>query len=157
MLSNIWVTKDVLIHLWSKQGLPRWRRGKESACQCRKQKNLGFDPWVGRYPGRGNGNSLQYSCLGNPMDRGAWWATVHGVTKSRTRLEHAHVTVRRLVNKSATATSTSKTKQWVFILLHKLYPCVSDTKVLSFSPTQLQNWGPALLGSDVIQRLKSME
>ena len=37
-------------------------------------------------PGEGNGNPLQYSCLENPMDRGAWWATVHGVTKSRTRL-----------------------------------------------------------------------
>ena len=34
-----------------------------------------------RSPGEGNGNPLQYSCLGNPMDRGAWWATVHGVTK----------------------------------------------------------------------------
>ena len=40
----------------------------------------------GRSPGEGNGNPLQYSCLENPMDRGAWWATVHGVTKSRTRL-----------------------------------------------------------------------
>ena len=38
------------------------------------------------YPGEGNGNPLQYSCLENPMDRGAWWATVHGVTKSQTRL-----------------------------------------------------------------------
>ena len=37
-------------------------------------------------PGVGNGNPLQYSCLGNPMDRGAWWATVHGVAKSQTRL-----------------------------------------------------------------------
>ena len=37
-------------------------------------------------PGEGNGNPLQYSCLENPMDRGAWWATVHGVAKSRTRL-----------------------------------------------------------------------
>ena len=37
-------------------------------------------------PGKGNGNPLQYSCLENPMDRGAWWATVHGVPKSRTRL-----------------------------------------------------------------------
>ena len=37
-----------------------------------------------RFPGGGNGNPLQYSCLGNPMDRGAWWATVHGVTKSQT-------------------------------------------------------------------------
>ena len=40
----------------------------------------------GRSPGEGSGNSLQYSCLGNPMDRGAWWATVHGVTKNQTRL-----------------------------------------------------------------------
>ena len=38
-------------------------------------------PGSGRYPGKGNGNPLQYSCLGNPMDRGAWWATVPGVTK----------------------------------------------------------------------------
>ena len=38
----------------------------------------------GRYPGEGNGNSLQYSCLENPMDRGTWWATVHGVIKSQT-------------------------------------------------------------------------
>ena len=36
---------------------------------------------LGRSPGEGNGNPLQYSCLGNPMDRGAWWAKVHGVTK----------------------------------------------------------------------------
>ena len=41
----------------------------------------GLIPGLGRSPGGGNGNSLQYSCLGNPMDRGAWWATVHGVTK----------------------------------------------------------------------------
>ena len=39
-------------------------------------------------PGEGNGNPLQYSCLENPMDRGAWWATVHGVAKSQTRLSH---------------------------------------------------------------------
>ena len=43
-------------------------------------------PGWGRSHGRGNGNSLQYSCLGNPMDRGAWCATVHGVTKSQTQL-----------------------------------------------------------------------
>ena len=49
-------------------------------------------PGSGRSPGEGNGNPLQYSCLGNPMDRGAWWATVHGVVKSRTkpRLNHHH-------------------------------------------------------------------
>ena len=41
-------------------------------------------PGSGRYPGRGHGNPLHYSCLKNPMDRGAWWATVHRVTKSQT-------------------------------------------------------------------------
>ena len=49
-------------------------------------KNVGLIPGSGRSPGEGHGNPLQYSCLENPMDRGAWWATVHGVTKSRTRL-----------------------------------------------------------------------
>ena len=43
--------------------------------------DAGLIPWLGRYPGEGNGNLLQYSCLGNPMDRGAWWALVHGVDK----------------------------------------------------------------------------
>ena len=43
--------------------------------------NTGSNPGLGSLPGEGNGNSLQYSCLGNPMDGRAWWATVHGVTK----------------------------------------------------------------------------
>ena len=46
----------------------------------------GLIPGLGRSPGECNGNPLQYYCLENPMDRGAWWATVHGDTKSRTRL-----------------------------------------------------------------------
>ena len=46
--------------------------------------DLGSIPRSGRFPGEGNGNPLQYSCLENPMDRGAWWATVHGVAKSQT-------------------------------------------------------------------------
>ena len=48
--------------------------------------DLGSIPGLGRSSGEGNGNPLQYSCLENPMDGGAWWAKVHGVTKSRTRL-----------------------------------------------------------------------
>ena len=43
--------------------------------------DVGLIPGLGRSPGEGNGNPLQYSCLGNTVDRGAWWATVHGVTK----------------------------------------------------------------------------
>ena len=46
----------------------------------------GSIPGSGRSPGEGNGTPLQYSCLENPMDRGAWWAAVHGVAKSQTRL-----------------------------------------------------------------------
>ena len=60
-------------------GLPRWLSGKESACQCRRHQ---FDPWVWKIPWRRKWLSTPYSCLGNPMDRGAWWATVLGVAKS---------------------------------------------------------------------------
>ena len=49
-------------------------------------RDVGLIPGLGKVPGVGNGNSLQYSCLGNPMDRGGWRATVHGVAKSWTRL-----------------------------------------------------------------------
>ena len=57
--------------------------GKEAACNV---GDLGLSPHWGRSSGEGNGNLLQYSCLENSMDRGPWWAAVHGVTKSRTRL-----------------------------------------------------------------------
>jgi len=56
---------------------------KASACNV---GDLGLIPGSGRSPGEGNGNPLQYSCLENPMDGGAWWATVYGLAKSRTRL-----------------------------------------------------------------------
>ena len=76
-------------------GLPRWLSNKESACQCKRCRRTWFDPWVGRFPGVGNGNPLQYSCLENSMDRGAWQAIVHGAAKSWTQLRaractHAH-------------------------------------------------------------------
>ena len=57
--------------------LPGGLDGKESACNA----DLGSIPGVGRSPGGGHGNPLQYSCLANPIDRGAWWATVQGVTE----------------------------------------------------------------------------
>ena len=57
--------------------------GKESACSV---GDLGSIRRLGRFPGEGNGYPLQYSCLGNPMGRGAWRATVHGVTKNWTQL-----------------------------------------------------------------------
>ena len=64
-------------------GFPSGSEGKVSACNVRDSGSI---PGSGRSPGEGNGNSLQYSCLENSMDGGAWWATVHGVAKSHTRL-----------------------------------------------------------------------
>ena len=64
-------------------GFPGGSEVKASACNA---GNPGSIPGSGRSPGEGNGNPLQYSCLENPMDRGAWWAIVHRVAKSRTRL-----------------------------------------------------------------------
>ena len=64
-------------------GFPSDSDGKESTHNA---GNLGSIPVLGRSPEEGNGYPLQYSCLVNSMDRGAWWATVHGVAKSRTRL-----------------------------------------------------------------------
>ena len=60
--------------------------GSDSKASAYNSGDPGSIPGSGRYPGEGNGNSLQYSCLENPMDRGAWLATVHGITKSRIRL-----------------------------------------------------------------------
>ena len=62
-------------------GFPKSSVSKESDCNAR---DTGLIPRLGRSPGGGHGNPLQYSSLGNPMGRGAWWATVHGVAKSQT-------------------------------------------------------------------------
>ena len=67
--------------------LPWWLSGKESTCRA---ADTGSIPGSGRSSGEGNSNPLQYSCLGNLMDRGSWEATAPGVTKSRTRLTTKH-------------------------------------------------------------------
>ena len=65
-------------------GFPGGSDGKEPACNA---GDPGSVPGLGRSPGEGNGNPFHYSCLEKPMDRGAWRVTVHGVTKSGTRLK----------------------------------------------------------------------
>ena len=62
--------------------------GSEVKASAYNTGDLGSIPGPGRSPGEGNGNPLQYSWLENPMDREAWWATVHGVTKSQTPLNN---------------------------------------------------------------------
>ena len=71
----------IVVCIW---GFPGSSGGKESTCNA---GSLGSIPGSRRSPGGGHGNPLQYSCLENPMDRGAWRAAVHRVTKSRTRLK----------------------------------------------------------------------
>ena len=68
--------------------LPRrgFRGGSDNKESTYKAGDPSLIPGLGRSPGEGNGNPLQYSCLENPMDREAWWATVHEVTKNRTQL-----------------------------------------------------------------------
>ena len=61
---------------------------KESACNSGDTGDAGLIPGSERSPGEGNGNLLHYSCLGNPMDRGGWWATLHWVAKTWTRLRN---------------------------------------------------------------------
>ena len=78
----------IIFELYNKyMGFPGSSDGKESACNTR---DPGLIPWLGRLPGEGNGHPLQYSCLENSMDRGAWRLIVHGVTKSQTRLRYEH-------------------------------------------------------------------
>ena len=66
-------------------GFPHCSDGKESACNA---GGLGSIPGLERSPGEGNVYPLQYSCLENSMDRGAWWPTVHRLAKSQTRLSN---------------------------------------------------------------------
>ena len=72
--------------IWSR-GFLGWASGKEPTCHFRQHERHRFNSWVGKIPWRRAGNPLQYSCLENPMDRGARWATAHGVT---VRCDWAH-------------------------------------------------------------------
>ena len=73
------VLREEFGHQLSILDFPGGSDGKASVCNV---GDLGSIPGSGRSPGEGNGNPLQYSCLENPMDGGAWWATVHGVAES---------------------------------------------------------------------------
>ena len=73
-------------------GFPGGSEGKASAYNARDPGSI---PGSGRSSGEGNDNPFQYSCLENPMDGGAWWATVHGVAKSWTRLSNFTILLMR--------------------------------------------------------------
>ena len=81
MIFNITLTKCLSPVLIGILGFPGSSDSKAFACNV---GDLGLIPQLGRSPGEGNGDPLQYSCMENSMDGGAWWPTVHGITKSRT-------------------------------------------------------------------------
>ena len=96
-----------LIHLSSNLGFPYSSVGKESACSA---GDLGLIPGLEKSPGDGNGNPLQYSCLENLTDRGAWQATVHGVARVR------HNLVTKPPKEERNASSSLKISEYIFAL-----------------------------------------
>ena len=92
-----------------------------------KAGDTGSIPGSGRSPGGEHGNPLQHSRLGNPMDRGAWWATVHWVKKSRTRLKHLSIYTHKAGPETAHLTSSwmrqMSTKNWHLLWSLALYLC----------------------------------
>ena len=104
-IMNIWcmylfklVFPFCFIYISRSKGFSGGSDGKESACHA---GDPGSIPASGRSPGKGKGYPLHYSCLGNPMDRGAWWATVHGVTKSQAWLSNKHTLRSRMLGHMA--------------------------------------------------------
>ena len=84
-IHNLHLTRlRILLALTKYLGFPAGTEVKELDCQCKRCKRRRFSSWLGKYPGEGNGNPLQCSCLENARDGGAWWAAVYGVAQSRT-------------------------------------------------------------------------
>ena len=81
---QLWYSGTVVVAYELSQGFPHSSVGKESACSA---VDPGSNPGLGRSPGEGNGNPLQYSPLENPMDRCDWWATDHRIAKNQTQLK----------------------------------------------------------------------
>ena len=73
---------SIYLYLYLHNGASLWLSSKESPCNAGAAGDVGLIPGLGRSPGGGHSNPLQYSCLENPVDRGAWWATVHRVAES---------------------------------------------------------------------------
>ena len=111
-----------------------WHSGKENACNAGEVSSI---PGSGRSPEEGHGNPLQYSCLENPMDRGAWWATVQGAAKSRTQLSMHAAAVpspRALMDENAEGSSLLGCSRSRWPGTQKSWSGVSDLACLWQSP-----------------------
>ena len=110
-------------------------RGEEPARQCRRHRGLVFSPGAGRSPGEGHSNPLQYSCPDNPMDRGAWWARVHGVAIESAATEHRHTQVPSLITLLA------------YHVLPILFIYINNTCLWKTSQMLLPFWSPSWVSS----------
>ena len=111
-------------------GFPGGTSGKEPACQCKRHKIRRFDPWVGKIPWRRVWQPIQYSCLENPMDRGAWQAIVHRVSKSWIQLKqlsmHACSILYWLLGKCRFIELCSSSKYWHNSLFQRITLLISS-------------------------------
>ena len=118
-------------------GFPGGSECKKSACNA---EDPGLIPGSGRSPGEGNGYPFQYSCLGNPMDRGAWQATVHRVAKSQAWLSSEHTCIPPIPRALCPQHLLFREKPWNFLcgirdsssesLLNKLSPPLAKTDLI---------------------------
>ena len=107
-------------------GFPRWHSGKEPACNAGVIRDTDSIPGWGRSPGGGHGSPVQYSCLENPTDRGAWWATDHGVTKNQTQLKWLRI---------------HAMQPWTFLSLFSFHPVFAKVNFMKrILPCTLDHW-----------------
>ena len=119
-------------------GLPGGSDGKATICNV---GDPGSIPGLGRFPGEGNGNPLQYSCLENPLDRGAWQTTVHGVAKSRTRLSNLTLLLLYPKVKHSISTRSSSTAVLLSMAPVKQHPLAAQLQAGSTqSPRDSLRW-----------------
>ena len=97
---------------------------KNPTVNAEDTRGMSLIPWLGRYPGKGNSSPLKYSCLGNPMNRGVWWATVHGVTKE--------LDMTRWLNNNNMGLSYMAFIIWGVLLLRPIYRVFNHERILNF-------------------------
>ena len=105
--------------------------GSDSKAAACSAGDPGLIPGSGRSPGEGNGNPLQYSCLKNSMDWGAWWATVHGVAKSRTRLNDFTLTSLSLSSNSVSIVELKNQGKWKQLFFPFLFKVFVEVKFIN--------------------------
>ena len=112
---KVYTSRLLFVDISTFSGLPRWLSSKEFTCQAGDTGDKGSIPGLRRSPAKRNSNPLQYSCLENPMDRGAWWDTVHGAAKE------SNMTWQQNNNNSFSKSIKTSSRNVITIKITKLY------------------------------------